>query len=131
MLCVFANKQVNLRVAGRRLTPPPTPPAQPAARSVLERRERDPGTVLRRPAPAPSSTAGGGGGGGGGGSLAVVALCVLCAQDLKDAMSSAEISAALSLHSIKSHSWHIQGCCAPAGTGITEGLDWVVANIQQ
>jgi len=38
-------------------------------------------------------------------------------QDLKGAMSAAEISEGLSLHDIKDHDWHIQSCCALTGEG--------------
>jgi ADP-ribosylation factor-like protein 5B len=44
-------------------------------------------------------------------------------QDLKDAMTPAEISDALSLHSIKNHDWHIQACCALTGEGLWDGLE--------
>eukprot|EP00164_Ancoracysta_twista_P001621 GFYU01002127.1.p1 GENE.GFYU01002127.1~~GFYU01002127.1.p1 ORF type:complete len:178 (+),score=23.47 GFYU01002127.1:138-671(+) len=51
-------------------------------------------------------------------------------QDLKGAMTPAEITDALNLHTIKSHSWHIQACCALTGEGLEEGLDWVVTKIK-
>ena len=38
-------------------------------------------------------------------------------QDLKGAMSAAEISHQLNLTSIKEQGWHIQGCCALTGEG--------------
>ena len=38
-------------------------------------------------------------------------------QDIKGAMSSAEISQQLNLTSIKDHGWHIQACCALTGEG--------------
>jgi len=38
-------------------------------------------------------------------------------QDLKGAMSSAEISQQLNLTSVKDHIWHIQACCALTGEG--------------
>ena len=38
-------------------------------------------------------------------------------QDIKGAMSAAEISQQLNLTSIKDHGWHIQGCCALTGEG--------------
>ena len=41
------------------------------------------------------------------------------------AMTAAEISEYLNLHSIKDHNWHIQPCCALTGVGLTEGLDYV------
>lgn len=50
-------------------------------------------------------------------------------QDLKDAMSPAEITEALSLHSIKNHDWHIQGCCALTGDGLYDGLGWIAHRV--
>ena len=41
-------------------------------------------------------------------------------QDLKGAMTAAEISQQLNLTSVKDHGWHIQACCALTGEG------WVV-----
>ncbi|MCD7466057.1 hypothetical protein HAX54_002407 [Datura stramonium] len=53
------------------------------------------------------------------GSHAVIATAGVLAfankQDLKDAMTPAEITDALPLHSIKTHDWHIQACCALTG----------------
>lgn len=46
-------------------------------------------------------------------------------QDLKDAMNVEEITQSLSLHSIRSHDWHIQACCALTGKGLKEGLEWI------
>ena len=58
------------------------------------------------------------------------ALCVFAnKQDLKGSMSPAEITEALALHSIKSHDWQIQPCCALTGDGVSEGLDWIVARV--
>ena len=50
-------------------------------------------------------------------------------QDLKDAMSVAELSEALGLHTIKSHSHHIQASCALTGDGLNEGLSWVAQKV--
>eukprot|EP00897_Mesotaenium_endlicherianum_P001578 jgi/Mesen1/1448/ME000132S00390 len=50
-------------------------------------------------------------------------------QDLKDAMTPAEISDALSLHTIKDHDWHIQACCALTGEGLFDGLGWVAQHV--
>ncbi len=59
------------------------------------------------------------------------ALCVFATkQDLKGSMTAAEITEALSLHSIKTHDWQIQPCCALTGDGISEGLDWIVARVK-
>lgn len=50
-------------------------------------------------------------------------------QDLKDAMSVAELSEALGLHTIKTHSHHIQASCALTGDGLKEGLSWVAQKV--
>ena len=50
-------------------------------------------------------------------------------QDLKDAMTPAEITDALSLHSIKNHDWHIQACCALTGDGLHDGLGWIAQRV--
>ncbi|KAK1384471.1 ADP-ribosylation factor-like protein 5 [Heracleum sosnowskyi] len=50
-------------------------------------------------------------------------------QDLKDAMSPAEITDALSLHSIKNHDWHIQACSALTGDGLYDGLGWIAQQV--
>jgi len=52
-------------------------------------------------------------------------------QDLKGAMTSAEISEILGLGNIKDHSYHIQGCCALTGDGLTEGMDWIVQQVKK
>ena len=50
-------------------------------------------------------------------------------QDLKDAMTPAEISDALALHTIKQHDWHIQACCALTGEGLYDGLGWIAQHV--
>lgn len=50
-------------------------------------------------------------------------------QDLKDAMTPAEITDALSLHSIKNHDWHIQACSALTGEGLYDGLGWIAQRV--
>nr|XP_012621382.1 putative ADP-ribosylation factor-like protein 5C isoform X2 [Microcebus murinus] len=46
-------------------------------------------------------------------------------QDVKDSMSTMEISQFLTLSAIKDHPWHIQGCCALTGEGLPAGLQWM------
>ncbi|KAI9814672.1 MAG: hypothetical protein M1826_002179 [Phylliscum demangeonii] len=46
-------------------------------------------------------------------------------QDLPNAMSAAEITDALGLHSLRQRSWFIQSACATSGDGLYEGLDWL------
>jgi len=46
-------------------------------------------------------------------------------QDLPNAMSAAEITDLLKLHSNKNKDWYIQATCATQGQGLYEGLDWL------
>ena len=46
-------------------------------------------------------------------------------QDLPNAMSVAEITDKLGLHSIRNRKWYIQSTCATSGDGLYEGLDWL------
>eukprot|EP00045_Choanoeca_perplexa_P000845 m.16539 g.16539 ORF g.16539 m.16539 type:complete len:182 (-) comp10581_c0_seq1:229-774(-) len=50
-------------------------------------------------------------------------------QDLKGAMTAAELSKQFNLTSIKGHSWHIQACCALTGEGLYEGMEWLTEDI--
>ncbi|XP_037348245.1 putative ADP-ribosylation factor-like protein 5C isoform X2 [Talpa occidentalis] len=43
-------------------------------------------------------------------------------QDMKDSMTTVEISQFLTLSNIKDHPWHIQGCCALTGEGLVAAL---------
>lgn len=51
-------------------------------------------------------------------------------QDLNKAASAAEISEALSLHTIQDHGWHIQACCALTGEGLYAGMDWLTSRLK-
>jgi ADP-ribosylation factor-like protein 5B len=50
-------------------------------------------------------------------------------KDLPSAKNAAQITEAFSLHEIKHHDWHIQGCCALTGEGLEEGLDWLTTKL--
>jgi len=50
-------------------------------------------------------------------------------QDVRNAMTAAELTAALELHNIKGRPWHIEGACALTGAGLNEGLDWVAQQL--
>mmetsp|Transcript_22031 Transcript_22031/g.61950 ORF Transcript_22031/g.61950 Transcript_22031/m.61950 type:complete len:187 (+) Transcript_22031:71-631(+) len=52
-------------------------------------------------------------------------------QDLATAMPPSEISEALALSSIRDHSWHIQRSCGLTGEGLFEGLEWLVARLEE
>jgi hypothetical protein len=44
------------------------------------------------------------------------------AQDLPNAMSVAEMTDKLGLHSLRNRKWYIQATCATSGDGLVEGL---------
>jgi len=52
-------------------------------------------------------------------------LVVANKQDLPNAMSVAEVTDKLGLHSIRNRKWYIQSTCATSGDGLYEGLDWL------
>ncbi|KAI3839861.1 hypothetical protein MKW98_010166 [Papaver atlanticum] len=49
-------------------------------------------------------------------------------QDLPNAMSAAEITDKLGLHSVRKRRWYIQSTCATSGEGLYEGLEWLSSN---
>ena len=51
-------------------------------------------------------------------------------QDLPKAMSAAEVTDALKLHSLH-RPWFIQATCATHGDGLYEGLDWLSATLKK
>ncbi|CEH14069.1 adp-ribosylation factor-like protein 5a [Ceraceosorus bombacis] len=50
-------------------------------------------------------------------------------QDVQGCLNPAEISDALNLTALRLRDWHIQGCSALTGKGVTEGLDWLAARL--
>lgn len=52
-------------------------------------------------------------------------------QDLPNAMSAAEVTDKLSLHSLRHRNWYIQSTCATTGDGLYEGLDWLSAQLSK
>ncbi|KNH05164.1 ADP-ribosylation factor 1 [Perkinsela sp. CCAP 1560/4] len=52
-------------------------------------------------------------------------------QDLPNAMTTAELTDKIGLHSLRQRSWYIQGCCATSGEGLYEGLDWLATNVKK
>ncbi|KAF8360069.1 arl-5 [Pristionchus pacificus] len=61
--------------------------------------------------------------------LARSSLLVLAnKQDVRGALSAAEISTQLGLLSIRERKWQIQGCCALTGEGMGKALDWIASN---
>ncbi|ODV93085.1 hypothetical protein PACTADRAFT_5372 [Pachysolen tannophilus NRRL Y-2460] len=51
-------------------------------------------------------------------------------QDLPNAMTAAELTEKLGLHSIRQHPWYIQATCATSGDGLYEGLEWLSSNLK-
>jgi len=46
-------------------------------------------------------------------------------QDLPNAMKVQEVTERLGLNKLRDRQWYIQGCSAPTGDGLYEGLDWL------
>eukprot|EP00416_Gambierdiscus_australes_P032914 CAMPEP_0171089776 /NCGR_PEP_ID=MMETSP0766_2-20121228/27329_1 /TAXON_ID=439317 /ORGANISM="Gambierdiscus australes, Strain CAWD 149" /LENGTH=183 /DNA_ID=CAMNT_0011547685 /DNA_START=77 /DNA_END=628 /DNA_ORIENTATION=+ len=51
-------------------------------------------------------------------------------QDLLQATPAEEISESLTLSNIKDRTWTIQACSGKEGTGLQEGMEWLVAQCQ-
>lgn len=51
-------------------------------------------------------------------------------QDVPNAMSTAEITDKLGLHSPRCRNWYIQAICATSGDGLYEGLDWLTSQLR-
>ena len=66
-------------------------------------------------------------------SLSSASLLVFANKmDVKGAMSSAEICENLKLPEIlKNRSWNVRSSCALTGEGLTEGLDWLVNDLNK
>lgn len=52
-------------------------------------------------------------------------------QDQEGALTPSEVATGLGLHLLKERNWRIEGCSAVQGTGLSEGLDWLVNNIKE
>lgn len=46
-------------------------------------------------------------------------------QDLPSAMKVQEVTDRLGMNKLRSRDWYVQGCSAPNGDGLYEGLDWL------
>lgn len=46
-------------------------------------------------------------------------------QDLPNAMTVAELTDKLGLHTLRGRKWYVQAACAASGDGLYEGLDWL------
>jgi len=52
-------------------------------------------------------------------------------QDIQGCRNAGEIAEDLSLHTIRTHEWQIQSCCALTGEGLQEGLGWIASRIRE
>ncbi len=50
-------------------------------------------------------------------------------QDLIHAETAQSIAEHLNLHQIRDRNWHIQACSAKTGQGLTEGMEWLVKQV--
>lgn len=51
-------------------------------------------------------------------------------QDLPGAVSASDLTERLALPEQRSRKWYVQASCAPEGTGLFEGLDWLANQLQ-
>merc|ERR1711920_809811 len=51
-------------------------------------------------------------------------------QDILGCRTAGEIAEDLSLHTIRTHEWQIQSCCALTGEGLFEGLSWIASRVR-
>jgi ADP-ribosylation factor-like protein 3 len=51
-------------------------------------------------------------------------------QDLITALSADDIAESLNLFLIRDRPWQIQGCSAKEGTGLQEGMEWLVRQVK-
>lgn len=51
-------------------------------------------------------------------------------QDLRGALSPAEVCEAMGLPQLKARRWHVQGAVAIKGEGLYEGLDWLSSTLK-
>jgi len=52
-------------------------------------------------------------------------------QDLPNAMSAAEVTEKLGLHSLRQRRWYLQAACGTSGDGIYAGLDWLSSAVEE
>jgi ADP-ribosylation factor protein 1 len=52
-------------------------------------------------------------------------------QDLPGAMSVREITNELGLQKLRNRQWFVQGCSAPVGDGLYEGLEWMATTFSK
>merc|ERR1711967_205123 len=51
-------------------------------------------------------------------------------QDLPNAMTPAEVTEKLGLHSMRGRDFFVQAACAPTGDGLFEGLNWLSRKVK-
>ncbi|KAJ4799945.1 ADP-ribosylation factor [Rhynchospora pubera] len=52
-------------------------------------------------------------------------------QDMKGAMTPAEVCEGLGVYDLRNRIWHVQGTCALKGDGLYEGLDWLATTLKE
>ncbi|KAF3321544.1 ADP-ribosylation factor [Carex littledalei] len=52
-------------------------------------------------------------------------------QDMKGAMTPAEVCEGLGVYDLRNRTWHVQGTCALKGDGLYEGLDWLATSLNE
>ena len=62
---------------------------------------------------------------------AIPILILANKQDLINAMTPEEITGALQLNNIRDRPWQIQACSAKTGSGLQEGIEWVLKTVEE
>ena len=62
---------------------------------------------------------------------AIPILVLANKQDLINAMTPEEITTALQLNNIRDRPWQIQACSAKTGSGLQEGIEWVLKTVEE
>jgi len=58
-----------------------------------------------------------------------VVLVLANKSDLPGARDPGEVSELFGLSDVRTHEWHVQGCCAITGQGLDEALDWLTTKL--
>ena len=58
-----------------------------------------------------------------------VVLVLANKSDLPGARDAGEVSELFGLSDVRTHEWHVQGCCAITGQGLDEAIDWLTTKL--
>ena len=58
-----------------------------------------------------------------------VVLVLANKADLAGERDAGEVAELFGLADVRTHEWHVQGCCALTGQGLDEALDWLTTKL--